>query len=244
MLDATYGTCSRSSWRGAPGDGGRGRASGPGAGGVRGDAGGVGAAAADPVPEVGGDDQAAVVAGRRFAAFTDQYPWEWEPAEVEAFFDHLRAGTRLHGVGGAALPELPADVLRVHHRCPLRVARRPAWSGSAGRRRRSCTSGTRSPTSASIEGSRDGGRLPTRRSRRYSTPLTAGWRRSVPGAVRAALTAMRDSALLKTYLRYGLRRQEGSAWTWLTCGAIRRRRAYGRSVRCSSAGGSPLRQPA
>jgi integrase/recombinase XerD len=28
---------------------------------------------------------------RRFAAFTGQYPWEWEPAEVEAFFDHIRA---------------------------------------------------------------------------------------------------------------------------------------------------------
>lgn len=28
---------------------------------------------------------------RRFAAFTKQYPWEWEPTEVEAFFDHLRS---------------------------------------------------------------------------------------------------------------------------------------------------------
>ena len=28
---------------------------------------------------------------RRFAAFTGQYPWEWEPAEVEAFFDRIRA---------------------------------------------------------------------------------------------------------------------------------------------------------
>jgi hypothetical protein len=27
---------------------------------------------------------------RRFAEFTNQYPWQWEPAEVEAFFDHLR----------------------------------------------------------------------------------------------------------------------------------------------------------
>jgi hypothetical protein len=28
---------------------------------------------------------------RRFAEFTGQYPWQWEPVEVEAFFDHLRA---------------------------------------------------------------------------------------------------------------------------------------------------------
>jgi integrase/recombinase XerD len=28
---------------------------------------------------------------RRFAAFTGQYPWEWEPAEAEAFFAQIRA---------------------------------------------------------------------------------------------------------------------------------------------------------
>lgn len=28
---------------------------------------------------------------RRFAAFTNQYPWQWQPVEVEAFIDHLRA---------------------------------------------------------------------------------------------------------------------------------------------------------
>lgn len=28
---------------------------------------------------------------QRFADFANQYPWQWEPAEVESFFDHLRA---------------------------------------------------------------------------------------------------------------------------------------------------------
>jgi hypothetical protein len=28
---------------------------------------------------------------RRFAAFSNQYPWQWAPVEVEAFFDHLRS---------------------------------------------------------------------------------------------------------------------------------------------------------
>src|SRR5260370_36786665 len=28
---------------------------------------------------------------RRFATSTTQCPWEWQPAEVEAFFDHIRA---------------------------------------------------------------------------------------------------------------------------------------------------------
>ncbi|MFG2044962.1 tyrosine-type recombinase/integrase [Dactylosporangium sp. NPDC048998] len=31
---------------------------------------------------------------RRFAAFSNQYPWQWTPTEVEAFFDSLRGGER------------------------------------------------------------------------------------------------------------------------------------------------------
>ncbi|MFF0595676.1 tyrosine-type recombinase/integrase [Streptomyces antibioticus] len=31
---------------------------------------------------------------RRFAAFTNEYPWQWQAAEVEAFIDHLRSGQR------------------------------------------------------------------------------------------------------------------------------------------------------
>ena len=31
---------------------------------------------------------------RRLATFANQYPWQWQAAEVEAFVDHLRAGSR------------------------------------------------------------------------------------------------------------------------------------------------------
>lgn len=31
---------------------------------------------------------------RRLAGFAGQYPWEWEPAEAEAFISHLRSGAR------------------------------------------------------------------------------------------------------------------------------------------------------
>ena len=31
---------------------------------------------------------------RRFAEFSNEYPWQWQPAEVEAFFDALRSGDR------------------------------------------------------------------------------------------------------------------------------------------------------
>ncbi|QGZ52517.1 hypothetical protein GPZ77_33110 [Streptomyces sp. QHH-9511] len=38
--------------------------------------------------------QARVDLVRRFAAFTNEYPWQWRAAEVEAFIDHLRSGQR------------------------------------------------------------------------------------------------------------------------------------------------------
>ncbi|MFD4855335.1 hypothetical protein [Streptomyces atratus] len=28
---------------------------------------------------------------KRFVEFSDQYPWQWQAVEVEAFLDHLRA---------------------------------------------------------------------------------------------------------------------------------------------------------
>jgi integrase/recombinase XerD len=31
---------------------------------------------------------------RRLVEFSNQYPWQWTPAEVEAFFAHLRSGPR------------------------------------------------------------------------------------------------------------------------------------------------------
>lgn len=31
---------------------------------------------------------------RRLAVFSNQYPWQWRAAEVEAFVDHLRSGPR------------------------------------------------------------------------------------------------------------------------------------------------------
>ena len=35
---------------------------------------------------------------QRFAEFTDQYPWQWEPAEVEAYIDHLRSWRKTFAV--------------------------------------------------------------------------------------------------------------------------------------------------
>jgi hypothetical protein len=47
---------------------------------------------------------------RRLAKFSNQYLWEWRPAEVEAFFDNVRAKQpELHCLDCAAISELAAD---------------------------------------------------------------------------------------------------------------------------------------
>ena len=57
---------------------------------------------------------------RRLAEFTGQYPWEWQPAEAEAFVSHLRSGGAAgQGVDGARVRGRAADVLRLRDRWPV-----------------------------------------------------------------------------------------------------------------------------
>jgi hypothetical protein len=74
---------------------------------------------------------------RRFASFTNQYPWQWEPAEAEVFITrsrYLRPGTIRTPCGYSVLmrPMSGTD------------ERLSVWSSSAWYRGRSWTSGTRS----------------------------------------------------------------------------------------------------
>ena len=66
---------------------------------------------------------------RRFARFSGQYPWQWEPQEAEAFFAGLgaagvlrvcdRSALWLAGpVHGVVRRRAAADLARVEHRCP------------------------------------------------------------------------------------------------------------------------------
>ena len=95
---------------------------------------------------------------RRFAVFTGQYPWEWEPAEVEAFFAQIRADnpgfTMSSGRQYQASLRMFMDFICDRGTGGWRSAR----SGSAGFRRRSCTSGTPSRTWPGSRVSRAGAR--------------------------------------------------------------------------------------
>ena len=49
---------------------------------------------------------------RRLAGFAGQYPWEWEPAEAEAFISHLRSGARPVAVSSSPRAQSPDSAPR------------------------------------------------------------------------------------------------------------------------------------
>jgi integrase/recombinase XerD len=77
---------------------------------------------------------------RRFARFSNQYPWQWEPPEVEAFMASLSIApstARNYQNAIRIFCEFAADALaqRATRRCSKRFTR----SGSVGRKRSDLT---------------------------------------------------------------------------------------------------------
>jgi site-specific recombinase XerD len=147
---------------------------------------------------------------RRLAVFSNQYPWEWLPAEVEAFFDHVRANNPNLTVSTARqyqnslrmfcdficdgrygwlaicqdrFGQAPMQILHEHNS----ITHVTEFEGQPGRR---------PLTYEEVQALFDAadGRVDEIRKRRR----------------KGALTAMRDSALLKTVYAFGLRRQEAA----------------------------------
>lgn len=120
---------------------------------------------------------------RRFAAFTNDYPWAWTPADVEEFWTELRGR-------GFSLATLRAYQVRLRlfassSPTPATAGRRSAGSGSARIRCRCATSRTPPPTSPSTKGARGVDRLPARSCRRCSTTPT-------PRSAKRCRTAARE----------------------------------------------------
>jgi site-specific recombinase XerD len=145
---------------------------------------------------------------RRFAGFTGLYPWQWGPAEAEAFISHLRSGERPVVVSTARGYEVtlrmfcefaadarygwPAECMDRFGQAPSQifhefnsVAHVAAYEGSP--RRRPLTYGEVQVLFDAADG-----RVEQIRSR----------------GVKGSLAALRDAALLKTVYAFGLRRQE------------------------------------
>ena len=146
---------------------------------------------------------------RRFAAFTGQYPWEWQPAEVEAFFDHIRAENPAFTVSTGrqyqnSLRMFMDFICDARYgwlaTCQDRFRQAPAqilheWNSVSHVTEYEGQPGRRPLTYDEVQALFDAadGRVEEIRAR----------------GRKGALTAMRDSALLKTYYAYGLRRREG-----------------------------------
>jgi site-specific recombinase XerD len=147
---------------------------------------------------------------RRFAEFSGQYPWQWQPAEFEAFIDHLRTRTP---VFSPATGRNYQNHLRMF--CEFITDPRYGWMAACQERF---------------------GEVPVQILHEWNTvahvteyegdprrrPLTYDEIQSLFDAAdgraeeirkrgrKGALTAMRDSALIKTYYAYGMRRRENA----------------------------------
>ncbi|WP_129306169.1 tyrosine-type recombinase/integrase [Streptomyces sp. L2] len=145
---------------------------------------------------------------RRFAEFTNEYPWQWQPSEAEAFLDHLRSRKPDFAFSTARGYQ---NALRMF--CDYITDARYCWPGKC------LDSFGQVPTqifhewNAIVHTSDYEGR-PGRR------PLTYDEVQALFDAAdgraeeirargkKGALAAMRDSTALKVIYAYGLRRQE------------------------------------
>ncbi|CAL9550877.1 tyrosine-type recombinase/integrase [Streptomyces sp. enrichment culture] len=145
---------------------------------------------------------------RRFAEFTNQYPWQWEPAEVEAFIDHLRSRRKKFAVSTGrnyqnALRMFCEYATDARYGWPLRCMERfgqaPAqilheWNTITHSSEYEGDADRRPLTYDEVQALFDAAdaRVEEIRSRRR----------------KGSLAALRDAILLKTVYAYGLRRQE------------------------------------
>ncbi|MFG2692581.1 tyrosine-type recombinase/integrase [Kitasatospora sp. NPDC048407] len=145
---------------------------------------------------------------RRFAEFTNQYPWQWQPAEVEAFIDHLRAKTPTFTVSSGRGYQ---NHLRLF--CEYITDARYGWMNVCQERFGQVPVQILHEWNTVTHVSEYEGD-PSRR------PLTYDEIQALFDAAdgrveeirkrgrKGALAAMRDSALLKSYYAYGMRRRE------------------------------------
>ena len=147
---------------------------------------------------------------RRMFDFTELYPWQWEPAEAEAFISHLRSGSRPIAISTARGYEMTLQLF-----CTYITDARYGWP-TVCQERFGCTPQQvfhEWNTAVHIEGYEGD---PRRR------PLTYDEVQVLFDAAdhrveeirqrrrKGALAAMRDAALLKTIYAFGLRRQEAA----------------------------------
>nr|WP_316246525.1 tyrosine-type recombinase/integrase [Streptomyces sp. WAC01526] len=145
---------------------------------------------------------------RRMADFTGQYPWQWTPAEAEAFIAHLRSGTKPIMVSTARGYEISIQMFCAYISDP-----RYGWAGECEQRfglvpQQVFHEWNTVVHVAEYEGD------PRRRPLHYDEvqalfdAADSRVEQIRARRVKGALPAMRDAALLKVLYAFGLRRQE------------------------------------
>jgi len=145
---------------------------------------------------------------RRFAEFSNEYPWQWRPAEVEAFFDALRFGDRPLAVSTARGYQ---NSLRMF--CDYILDARYGWVVECldrfGVAPEQVLHEWNTITHASEYEGRPGRRPLTYEEVQALFDAADGRAEQIRARGRkGALAALRDAALLKTVYGFGLRRQE------------------------------------
>jgi len=147
---------------------------------------------------------------RRMADFSGLYPWQWQPAEAEAFISHLRSGSQPIAVSTARGYEMAVQLF-----CAYITDARYGWPTVCLERFGSAPQQVFHEwnTGVHIDGYEGD---PRRR------PLTYDEVQALFDAAdhrveeirkrrrKGALAAMRDAAMLKTVYAFGLRRQEAA----------------------------------
>jgi site-specific recombinase XerD len=144
----------------------------------------------------------------RFAEFSNEYPWQWQPAEVEAFFDALRSGDRPLAVSTARGYQ---NTLRMF--CDYIVDARYGWVAECvdrfGAAPVQILHEWNTITHVSEYEGQPGRRPLTYEEVQALFDAADGRAEQIRARGRkGALAALRDAALLKTVYGYGLRRQE------------------------------------
>lgn len=147
---------------------------------------------------------------RRMADFAGLYPWQWQPAEAEAFISHLRSGPRPIAISTARGHEMAVQLF-----CTYITDARYGWPAVCQERFGSAPQQVFHEwnTAVHIEGYEGD---PRRRPLSYDEvqALFDAADHRVEEIRRrrrkGALAAMRDAALLKTVYAFGLRRQEAA----------------------------------